>query len=112
MKYTVIHKVHVGSGKYVCKSERLVKNEGKTLKEMLLEAGVDDPQFVFEGHPKLEGENWSKIHDDTVRHLWKCPDCEDEAYVGPGFYAVSGEPHCDGCERDYEYVHTEITILY
>lgn len=108
MKYTVIHNVYVGSGKYVCKSERLVKNEGESLKEMLLEAGIDDPQFIFIGHPEVEGDNWSKIHEDRVRHLWKCPDCEDEVYVGPDFYADSGEPHCCACECDYEYVHTEI----
>ena len=54
--YTVIHNVYVGLGGYVCKCERLVKNEGESLSYMLSKAGIDDPQFIFEGHPKLEGE--------------------------------------------------------
>lgn len=52
--------------------------------------------------------NWTLIRDDEVRHIWSCPDCGHVEYIGPEFYADKGTPHCDKCECDYEYMHTEV----
>jgi len=52
---------------------------------------------------------WKKISDSKVRHLWRCPECENEAQVHPDYYEVNGEPVCGDCDVDMEYDHTEVS---
>lgn len=51
---------------------------------------------------------WTKINDDNVRHRWECPECNSHSYVKPWYYSEMGEPMCADCDRDMEYVRTEI----
>ena len=49
-----------------------------------------------------------RVADCRVRHIWKCPECGEEATVGPDFYAEAGTPVCGECDTDMEYLRTEV----
>ena len=51
---------------------------------------------------------WSKIKDEDVRTVWKCPECGDKASVSPDFFQESGTPVCCNCDKDMDYLHTQI----
>ena len=48
------------------------------------------------------------IDDDKVVNVWKCEDCNEKAEIHPDWYQNNGTPVCCECDRDMEYVHTEI----
>jgi hypothetical protein len=57
---------------------------------------------------------WTKIADNKVRHVWK-KDCKVECFslpiiikISPTEYANSGIPICQDCGNDFIYVRTEI----
>ena len=54
---------------------------------------------------------WTKVPDNTVRHIWCWPDGTHEIDVDPSFYADSGTPVCGEGEfegDDMHYVRTEV----
>lgn len=56
---------------------------------------------------------WKTVEDKDVRHIWKCPDpeeegCKSDARISPEFYQESGEPMCPYCDVEMEYVRTEV----
>ena len=51
---------------------------------------------------------WEPVLDRDVQHIWRCPYCENDTAVGPGFYEESGTPVCEGCEEDMAYVRTDV----
>lgn len=51
---------------------------------------------------------WSRINDNKVRHIWKCEDGCDEVWVSPDWYSNNGTPVCGECDCDMVYVRTEI----
>ncbi len=53
---------------------------------------------------------WIKIDDEKILHLWQCADCNETRYVYPWFYSEMGEPCCEGCDGDMEYIHTEMEV--
>ena len=53
-------------------------------------------------------KKWGKVADFRVRHVWRCPECGEEATVGPDFYGEAGTPVCGECDTDMEYLRTEI----
>jgi formylmethanofuran dehydrogenase subunit E len=53
---------------------------------------------------------WTKIDDKKVRHSWECSDCDNQVYVEPWFYSENGEPFCTKCEKDMEYIRTEVDM--
>jgi hypothetical protein len=53
---------------------------------------------------------WTKIDDKKVRHLWECSDCDNLVYVEPWFYSENSEPFCTTCEKDMEYIRTEVDM--
>jgi hypothetical protein len=53
---------------------------------------------------------WIIIDEKKVRHKWECSECNKMVYVEPWFYSEMGTPSCETCERDMEYIHTEIDI--
>ncbi len=53
-------------------------------------------------------KKWSRVADYRIRHIWRCPDCEEEATVGPEFYTESGTPVCGNCDTDMLYERTEV----
>ena len=55
---------------------------------------------------------WTKIDDKKVRHLWECADCDNLVYVEPWFYSENGEPFCTKCEKDMEYIRTEVDMQH
>jgi transcription elongation factor Elf1 len=55
-----------------------------------------------------EKKMWEKIEDNCVRHLWQCPHCGKGAMVNPSDYEDIGTPMCADCDRDMEYLYTEI----
>ena len=52
MKYTIIYSVYVGGDNYLPQMDRI---ETESLQEAVDK--YDDPQFIFERWPRLEGEN-------------------------------------------------------
>jgi NAD-dependent SIR2 family protein deacetylase len=52
--------------------------------------------------------SWIIIEDKKVRSLWECSECNTKAYVEPWFYSEMGEPKCEKCNGDTEYIHTVI----
>ena len=59
---------------------------------------------------------WVTVADSQVRHIWGCPDCDEdcehkgeEIEVGPKWYDENGTPSC-GCGKDAHYVRTEVCI--
>jgi hypothetical protein len=50
----------------------------------------------------------TKINDNKVFNIWTCLDCSDDAEVTPDWYQDNGTPVCSFCDRDMEYVRTEI----
>lgn len=52
--------------------------------------------------------NWVKIDDDSVRNVWECPVCNEQAKVYPDDYEDIGTPVCDECDVDMGYLHTEL----
>lgn len=52
-------------------------------------------------------ENWKVIDDTTIRHVWRCADCEDEINVVPWDYQSIGTPCCADCNVDMLYLATE-----
>jgi len=65
--------------------------------------------------------NWTRISDDKISHIWKCPNCGDFVRIGPSFYADGGTPICvqlidinsereRECDTDMEYCYTEINL--
>ena len=59
-------------------------------------------------------ENWKKIKDSDVIHIWgnTCdePTCENEIAIPPTFYEENGTPMC-ACGEDMTYLRTEIRNL-
>ena len=53
---------------------------------------------------------WIIIDEKKVRHKWECADCEANVYVEPWYYSEMGTPSCLECEKDMEYIHTELEI--
>jgi formylmethanofuran dehydrogenase subunit E len=53
-------------------------------------------------------ENWKVIDDKKVRSRWECAECNEGVYVAPWFYSEMGEPFCVDCEREMEYIRTEV----
>lgn len=53
---------------------------------------------------------WVIIEEKRVRHRWECAECNGHVYVEPWFYSEMGEPVCEKCERELEYIHTELEI--
>lgn len=51
---------------------------------------------------------WFTIDDAKVRHVWRCPECEDEVNVSPCWYENTGTPVCADCDEDMKYISTEI----
>jgi Zn ribbon nucleic-acid-binding protein len=51
---------------------------------------------------------WVIVDDKRIRHKWECPDCDAHANVEPWHYSEMGEPYCVDCEREMEYINTEI----
>lgn len=59
-------------------------------------------------------QEWVKVEDCDVRHIWANPDGTGEVEVSPDFYAHNGTPVCD-FESDFDgedmiYVRTEIRL--
>lgn len=59
-----------------------------------------------------EVKSWTKITDNEVQMVWKCPHCGVKAIVTPEMYADVGVPICyenTACNgTDMHYVQTEI----
>ena len=55
-------------------------------------------------------ENWNKIPDNRVRHIWFCVYEPNSIAVDPDWYEENGTPIC-GCGEDMVYSHTEILNL-
>jgi NAD-dependent SIR2 family protein deacetylase len=53
---------------------------------------------------------WIIIDEKKVRHLWECSECNRQAYVEPWYYSEMGTPSCEICEREMEYINTQIDI--
>ncbi len=53
-------------------------------------------------------KKWGRVADYRIRHTWRCPNCKEEATVGPGFYEEAGTPVCGECDTDMEYLRTEV----
>lgn len=53
-------------------------------------------------------EIWKVIEDTNIRHVWRCAECEDEVNVLPWDYADIGTPYCSDCEKDMQYLSTEM----
>ena len=53
-------------------------------------------------------DTWFEIEEKNVRHLWECPECDDALYVQPWFYSEMGTPVCSDCDKDMEYIRTEV----
>lgn len=51
---------------------------------------------------------WIKISDENLRHLWKCPECQEEETISPDWYSDNGTPMCGDCDCDMEYSHSEV----
>lgn len=55
---------------------------------------------------------WKTVEDKNVQHIWKCTDgdegCDFQAEVTPDWYQNNGTPVCNECDRDMEYVRTEV----
>jgi len=51
---------------------------------------------------------WKQVEDGSVRNIWKCPECDEEAAISPDFYALSGTPMCQDCDCNMAYVRTEV----
>lgn len=56
MKFTVIYNVYVGNGHYVTKIARVIQEKDETILNMLSRESISDPEFIFHGWPKMEGE--------------------------------------------------------
>jgi hypothetical protein len=59
---------------------------------------------------------WVKIDDRNVRHIWANPDGTGEIEISPDWYAENGTPVC-GFDTDFDgedmvYVRTEIRGQY
>ena len=59
---------------------------------------------------------WKRIPDESLCHVWQCPQCDSVVNVGPAFYADSGTPVCSGpgCEDgdaiDMVYLYSEVYL--
>lgn len=53
---------------------------------------------------------WVIIEEKRVRHRWECAECNKVEYVLPWYYSEMGEPLCEECEREMEYIRTELEI--
>jgi formylmethanofuran dehydrogenase subunit E len=51
---------------------------------------------------------WKQVEDGSVRNIWKCSECDEEAAISPDFYALSGTPMCQDCDCNMAYVRTEV----
>lgn len=65
--------------------------------------------------------NWTRISDDKISHIWVCPNCNNIERIDPSFYEDGGSPGCvqlidinseheRECNTDMEYSHTEINL--
>lgn len=54
--------------------------------------------------------NWIVIDDEKVCHRWECPECDKPRFIYPWFYSEMGEPVCEECDCDMEYIHTEVNL--
>jgi hypothetical protein len=52
--------------------------------------------------------NWIKIDDEKIRHIWGCPVCGEYVKIYPNEYEEMGTPVCSDCDVDAEYLYTEI----
>lgn len=55
---------------------------------------------------------WTKVPDNTVRHIWCWPDGTHETKIDPSWYADNGTPVCgEGkfSDDDMHYVRTEVS---
>ena len=51
--------------------------------------------------------NWIKIEDENILHVWVNDETNEEVEVSPDFYENNGEP-CDDCGNVLRYSHTLI----
>lgn len=53
---------------------------------------------------------WTVVPDESVRHAWQCPECNEVANCRPDIYQDSGTPVCAACDCDMEYRRTWVRM--
>lgn len=58
----------------------------------------------------MDDRVWKEIPNAEIRHIWRCPDCGQEDSISPDWYQHNGTVVCGDCDRDADYVKTEILV--